>query len=42
MTSIRKLESVDKIFIHMIYEFTHVMLKVCVKLAAFSAERPDP
>ena len=26
----------------MICEFTHVMLKVCVKLAVFSAERPDP
>ena len=24
----------------MISEFTHVMLKVCVKLAALSAERP--
>ena len=24
-----------------IYKFTHVMLKVCVKLAALSAERPD-
>ena len=26
----------------MIYEFTHVMLKVCVKLAVLLAERPDP
>ena len=26
----------------MIYEFTHLMLKVCVKLAALSAEQPDP
>ena len=23
-------------------EFTHVMLKECVKLAALSAEQPDP
>ena len=29
-------------FILMIYEFTHVMLKVCVKLVALLAERPDP
>ena len=26
----------------MLYEFTHVMLKVCDKLAALSADRPDP
>ena len=25
-----------------IYEFTHVMMKVCVNLAALSADRPDP
>ena len=25
-----------------IYEFTYVMLKVCVKLATLLAERPDP
>ena len=25
-----------------IYEFTYIMLKVCVKLATLLAERPDP
>ena len=39
LANAKKLEY-ENFFIFMISEFTHVMLKVCVKLAALSAEWP--